>query len=81
MTKPMTTAKRTPIWKSIHDSLQHDIAGRRYMPGDKLPTEAALAQRFGVNRHTIRRALGALADEGVVHSRRGAGFFVSHDRT
>lgn len=75
----MTAAKRTPVWQSIHDSLHRDIAERRYRPGDKLPTEAALAKRFGVNRHTVRRALGALAEAGLVHARRGAGVFVTHD--
>lgn len=79
----MTTAnaKRTPIWKSIHDNLRRDIAGGRYNPGDKLPTEAALAKRFGVNRHTVRRALALLAQDGIVHARRGAGVFVTQNQT
>lgn len=77
----MGTAKRTPIWQSIRDSLLRDIAGRRYGPGDKLPTEAALARRFGVNRHTVRRALAALADEGLVRPRRGAGVYVARAHT
>lgn len=72
-----TPEKRTPIWRSIRDSLSRDIANGAYRPGDKLPTEAALAKRFGVNRHTVRRALAALAEAGLVHSRRGAGVFVA----
>ena len=68
---------RTPIWKSIADALRADISGDVYVPGDKLPTEADLATRFDVNRHTVRRALGALGEEGLVHSRQGAGVFVT----
>lgn len=68
--------RRTPIWKAIADALRIDIAGGLYGPGDKLPTEATLAQRFGVNRHTVRHALATLAEEDLVHSRRGAGVFV-----
>lgn len=68
---------RTPIWKAIAASLRSDIAGGVYLAGDKLPTEAVLATRFGVNRHTVRHALAALADENVVHARRGAGVFVT----
>lgn len=68
---------RTPIWQSIAETLKAEIASGHYHPGDKLPTEAALAARFGVNRHTVRQALGALAEGGVVHSRRGAGVFVT----
>lgn len=69
--------RRTPIWKAIAASLRSDIADALYGPGDQLPTEAVLAARFGVNRHTVRHALTALAEEGLVHARRGAGVFVT----
>ena len=69
-------ATRTPIWRAIADSLHGEIAAGHYATGAKLPTEAALAERFGVNRHTVRRALKHLAGEGLVHARRGAGVFV-----
>lgn len=68
---------RSAVWKSIADTLSGEIAGGHYRPGDKLPTEAQLAQRFGVNRHTVRHALAALAAAGTVHARRGAGVFVT----
>jgi GntR family phosphonate transport system transcriptional regulator len=57
--------------------LTEDIAQGRYDTGDKLPAEAQLAARFGVNRHTVRRALAEMAAGGLVHSRRGAGVFVA----
>jgi GntR family phosphonate transport system transcriptional regulator len=69
--------RRTPIWKAIATSLSNDISEGIYQQGHKLPTEAVLAARFGVNRHTVRQAMGALADEGIVHARRGAGVFVA----
>ena len=72
---------KTPIWVAISRSLRADIAQARYGPGDKLPTEAALASRFGVNRHTVRRALGDLVEAGIIHTRRGAGIFVAHRPT
>ncbi|MBO9478543.1 phosphonate metabolism transcriptional regulator PhnF [Shimia sp. R11_0] len=71
------TRKRTPIWHSIASTLTEDIAEGRYGPGDKLPTEAELSARFGVNRHTVRHALKSLAENGLVHARRGAGVFVA----
>ncbi|MEC8041266.1 MAG: GntR family transcriptional regulator, partial [Pseudomonadota bacterium] len=43
---------KTPIWKSIAATLSNEIAAGHYSPGDKLPTEAQLASRFSVNRHT-----------------------------
>ena len=67
---------RSPIWKSIAAELESEIARGLYRAGDKLPTEAELSSRFGVNRHTARRALADLAERDLVHSRRGAGVFV-----
>lgn len=68
---------RTPVWKSIAIALTDDIAQGRYETGGKLPAEAQLSARFGVNRHTVRRALADMAAQGLVHSRRGAGVFVA----
>lgn len=67
-----------PVWQTIQDQLMLEISDGQFGPGAKLPTEAELARRFGVNRHTVRRALGALADVGLVHARRGSGVFVTH---
>ena len=68
---------KTPVWKSIALSLTSDIAEGRYNTGDRLPTEAQLAAKHGVNRHTVRRALADMAEQGLVHPRRGAGVFVA----
>lgn len=68
---------RGAIWKGIADALRDEIGAGHYRPGDKLPTEAQLSARFGVNRHTVRHALAGLADMGLVHARRGAGVFVA----
>ncbi|QDL93653.1 phosphonate metabolism transcriptional regulator PhnF [Paroceanicella profunda] len=68
---------RQAIWEQIREALREDIASGRYAPGAKLPTEAALSDRFGVNRHTARRAVAALQEAGLIHVRRGAGAFVA----
>lgn len=72
---------RSPIWKAIADALASDIAGGQYPAGSKLPTEADLSARFGVNRHTVRHALSDLAAQGLVVPRRGAGVFVTAPAT
>ncbi len=69
------------IWSAIAAALTEELAVGHYRPGDRLPTEAALSARFGVNRHTVRHALAALAKDGLVHSRRGAGVFVAQRPT
>ncbi|MCA0044782.1 phosphonate metabolism transcriptional regulator PhnF [Celeribacter litoreus] len=68
---------RTAIWTSIATTLQSEIAQGHYPAGGKLPTEAELAERFEVNRHTVRRAIADLVDRGLVRTRRGAGAFVA----
>ena len=68
---------KTPVWKAIANALRSDMAEGRYTTGDKLPTEAALADRFGVNRDTVRHGISALVDEGLIRTRRGAGAFVA----
>lgn len=72
---------RQAIFREIEDALRREIADGRYKPGEKLPTEAALSTRFGVNRHTVRRALSVLQDEGLTNARRGAGVFVTSSAT
>jgi GntR family phosphonate transport system transcriptional regulator len=71
------TSARTPLWQSISTTLSDEIAAGHYGLGDRLPTEAVLSARFGVNRHTVRRALRDLGDRGLTHSRRGSGVYVA----
>lgn len=68
---------RPALWKSIAEILTGELQAGQYACGDRLPSEALLAQRFCVNRHTVRRALADLRDAGLVRSRRGAGVFVA----
>lgn len=63
-------------WRQIADMIEADIASGRLKSGEKLATEAELAARFGVNRHTVRRGLAALASRGLVRAARGSGTFV-----
>lgn len=74
----MTT---TPLWSSIAATLRGEISAGQYRPGDRLPTEATLARRFGVNRHTVRHALSGLVEDGTIITRRGAGAFVTRQPT
>ncbi len=60
----------------LAETLRHRIADGE---SGALPSEAALGAEFGVSRVTVRRALEVLRSEGLVHSRRGAGWFVAMD--
>lgn len=63
-------------WRQIADRIEADIAQGLFARGAKLPGEMQLAERFGVNRHTVRRALADLATKGLVRATQGGGTFV-----
>lgn len=66
-----------PLYVQIADELRRNIEEAVYQVGDQLPTEAELSARFGVNRHTLRRAVEILRHEGLVRVDRGRGTFVA----
>ncbi len=71
---PKTAA---PLYEQIRQLIVAALAAGEWRPGDALPSEAALAQRFGASPGTVRRALDELAAEHLVERRQGSGTFVS----
>jgi GntR family phosphonate transport system transcriptional regulator len=66
------------LWRQIATTLEDEIR-RTAAAGDRLPTEAMLTARFGVNRHTVRRALEDLEARGLIRVEQGRGAFVAED--
>lgn len=66
-----------PLYERVRQTIAQTLNDGTYVPGDKLPSEARLAEEFGVNRLTIRRAIEELARAGAVESRQGSGTYVS----
>jgi GntR family transcriptional regulator len=58
------------------DALRQDIASGRYAPGDRLPSERALAADYGTARNTAREAIDLLQRDGLVTVEHGRGAFV-----
>jgi GntR family transcriptional regulator, phosphonate transport system regulatory protein len=73
---PIELGKGVTRWRQIAESLAGEVSAGRF-PGGRLPTEPELAARFAVNRHTIRRAIAALAEQGLVRVEQGRGTFVA----
>lgn len=67
------------LWRQITQQMEREISGGQYGPGARLPTEAELAERFAVNRHTVRRAMEELEGRGLVRIEQGRGSFVAED--
>ncbi|QPC41391.1 FadR family transcriptional regulator [Kaustia mangrovi] len=68
--------KRRSLTAHVQAVLRERIAGGTIRPGDRLPTEKALIEEFGVSRTVIREAVARLAADGLVEPRQGAGVFV-----
>ncbi len=66
----------TAVWRQIEETLAAEIEAGAWSEGARLPTEAELSRRFSVNRHTVRRAVGALVDRGLIRVEQGRGAFV-----
>lgn len=73
---PVRRGTGETVWRQIEQALAAQIAGGAWPAGERLPTETALAERFGVNRHTVRQAMQALQTRGLVRIVQGRGTFV-----
>jgi len=68
--------RRTTLSDSVYHSLFSRISSGEYQVNQKLPPETVLSQEFGVSRPVLRTALERLREEGLIHSRQGAGSYV-----
>ncbi|MDC7746287.1 phosphonate metabolism transcriptional regulator PhnF [Rhizobium binxianense] len=64
------------LWRQIADRIREAISSGIYDETGMVPPETILAQQFGVNRHTVRSALAALAQEGIVRAVQGRGTLI-----
>lgn len=68
------------LWRQIADQIRLGIAAGNLGNDGKLPPELSLSERFGVNRHTVRAAIAALVQEGVLRAEQGRGTFIETRR-
>ena len=73
-------ASGVALWRQVADGIERGIADGRFAAGEKLPGEMEIAETYRVNRHTVRRALAALAERGLVRAERGSGTYVEVPR-
>ena len=64
-----------PLYKHVSLLLAEEIT-KQHKPGDTLPSETELAKRYKVNRHTLRRAMEELVNEGIIGKLQGKGTIV-----
>src|SRR5262245_490559 len=69
-------ASDRPVFRQISDHLRDVIASGKLGEGDQLPSEAQLAEHYGITRTTAREALAVLEAEGLVIAEHGKGRYV-----
>ena len=75
--EPKASARgEIPLHRSIYQHLLQEVQNGTWKIGSKLPSEAALCERFGASRITVAKAIGTLQREGLVRRRAGSGTFV-----
>jgi GntR family transcriptional repressor for pyruvate dehydrogenase complex len=70
--------KSSRLYEQILRQLEEAIVKQQLKPGDQLPPERDMAQRFGVSRTAVREAVKALREKGLVEAYTGRGTFVTN---
>src|SRR5262252_6646644 len=80
--KPIYRAVKTSrLYEQIVQQVEESIRKGQLKPGDQLPAERDLAQRFGVSRTAVREAVKTLREKGLVEAYTGRGTFVTNGKS
>src|SRR5690242_4543946 len=79
--RSLATESNAPLYKEVEREILQCLARGEWKPGDRLPSEAELAERLGVAVFTLRSGIQKLVDSGVLLRRQGKGTFVALHRT
>lgn len=73
--RPLRPGASTPLWLQLKHAIR-DMATFDLKPGARIPTEAELCEGYSLSRITVRQAIRALVDEGLLQRQQGRGTFV-----
>lgn len=76
----LTPVSRTTLSEQVAKRIAAEFEARRWLPGEKLPSEAALCKAFNVGRSTLREALKSLSFVGLIRMVPGDGSYVEDHR-
>lgn len=71
--------KKQHKYEELINYIENGIADGALKPGDKMYSENQLTGMFGISRQTVRKAIGILEEEGIVHRVRGSGTYISSE--
>src|SRR5262249_58406506 len=73
---PLSRRSSWPLYLQIADELRTQILQQGLRPGERLPSEHSLMERYGASRQTVRKAVAVLKAEGLLDAAQGQGVFV-----
>jgi GntR family transcriptional regulator, galactonate operon transcriptional repressor len=76
VTEQFRVGRSVQLWQEVADSLLERIASGEFLPDSVLPSEGALSDAYGVSRSSVRDAMKALQDKGLVRIVHGRGSVV-----
>ena len=76
----LNTNSSKPLYDQLKQLIKNDIISGVYRPGERMPSEAELCERYEVSRVTVRRALKELAGENLLEGRQGKGTYVANQK-
>ena len=80
MEKALHTDSANPLYRQLMQRIRADIASGMYPVHSRIPSEAALGEKYQISRVTVRKALAELTEEGLLRRMQGKGTFVCAPR-
>ena len=73
------TEKKVSAVSQVFDNIINEIIEGQLRPGDRLPTESELSEKYHIGRNSVREAIKQLQAFGILYIRRADGTFVSEN--
>ena len=71
-------SSKLPLYHQLYQILRDEIVRGEWQPGDMIPPESELTERYQLSRTTVRQVLDMLSNEGLIYREQGRGTFVAH---
>ncbi len=78
MRQIINRTSKLPLYQQLYEILRSNIVGGEWQPGNMIPPESELIERYQVSRTTVRQVLDMLVSEGLIEREQGRGTFVAH---
>jgi GntR family transcriptional regulator len=78
MRQIINRTSKLPLYQQLYEILRSNIVSGEWQPGNMIPPESELTERYQVSRTTVRQVLDMLVSEGLIEREQGRGTFVAH---